>query len=138
MGVFAIEYETNIVPVLEAAVTDALEHEVKEAALRIIEESGNERIYQAYSPKFWSRRGSFRTDWGYDSSVSGKTLTITATAPLQNLYGDSHSEDLGEIIAEGWGNFHMPFPRPWMDEGLEEHISELEDALASGMRRQGF
>lgn len=138
MGEFTIEYETHIVPAMEEAISSALKNEVKEAALDALKESGNKRIYQAYTPKFWSRRGSFRSDWGYDTSVTGTTLTITATAPLQNLYGDSHSEDLGDIIAEGWENFNMPFERPWMDEGIDEHLAELEDALAVGMKRQGF
>lgn len=138
MGVFTLMYETEIAPKIELAVADAMSNEVRETALRVIEESANERIYQAYSPRFWSRRGNLTVDSGYDTQVDGNTLTITAIDALQNLYGGTHSEDLGDIIAEGWSNFNMPFARPWMDEGVKEHLSELETALANGMKRQGF
>ena len=138
MGVFTLMYETEIAPQLELAIETAMKTDVKDTAMRIVEESANERIYQAYSPKFWSRRGSFRSDHGYDVEVVGNKLTITATEPLQNLYGNSHHENLGDIIAEGWGNFYMPFPRPWLDEGAEAHLAELENALAVGMMKQGF
>lgn len=138
MGVFTVEYETNVLPNIESAVENALANEVERAALNAIEESATKLIYQAYSPKFWSRRGLESIDAGYEFEASGKSLTITSIAPLQNLYGDSHSEDLGDIIAEGWDNFNMPSARPWMDEGIEEHFDEIENALANGMKRQGY
>ncbi len=139
MGMFTIMYETEIAPKLDIAISSAMNNEVKAAAIDAIEESANKRIYEAYSPKFYSRRMSFINDDGYlIPPANGNVLTVTATAGLQNLYGGNHSDDLGDVIANGASNFYMPFPRPWMDEGIEEHLSEIENALMSGMKRQGF
>lgn len=138
MGVFTVMYQTQFAPKLNIAISDALNNEVKECALNIIENSATDRIYNAYAPKFLSRRYSFSSDGGYETSVSGNTLTITATSALQNLYGGNHSEDLGDIVAEGWENFNMPFARPWMDEGVSNNLQQIETALMNGMKRQGF
>lgn len=140
MGVFTIMYNTKVKPKLDMAVADAVKNEVKRTALKLVEASAKQRIYDAYEPKFLSRRYSFMDDYGYDAEANGNVLTITATSALQNLYGGNHTEDLGDIIAEGWDNFNMPFPRPWMDESLQSpgDLAELERALADGMKRQGF
>lgn len=138
MGVFTLMYETEVAPKIEVAIADAMANEVRIAALGIIEDSAEERVYNAYHPEFWSRRWDLVQNEGYTWEASGNTLTITATPSLQNLYGNSHHEDLGDIIADGWSNFNMPFPRPWMDEGIKQNLSQLENALADGMKRQGF
>ncbi len=138
MGVFTIEYETVIKPSLNRAIEDALKNEVSKVALSAIEDSAQQRIYNAYSPVFLSRRFSFTSDDGYEWSADGNTLTITATSKLQNLYGGDHAEDLGDIVAEGWENFNMPFARPWMDEGIQEKMPDIEKALKVGLERNGF
>lgn len=134
MGVFTIEYETVIKPNLENAITNALDNEVKRAALDAIELASETEVYAAYLPKIWRRRGSLMSDDSYNCIVSGQTLTITAIPSLQGTGGG----DLGDIIASGNASYHMPFPRPWMDEGIGYSLSEIESALKSGLESQGF
>lgn len=138
MGIFTLTYETEIKPRLELAISNALENEVKDAALYAIKDSAITQVYMAYKPKFFHRRYSLIDDDSYKCEIEGNRLTITYIGELQNLYGSSHSEDLGDVIAQGWDSFHMPFPRPWMDEGIETNIPLLENALKSGLERQGF
>ena len=138
MGAFTLEYETVIRPNLEAAIEDALRNEVKDAALYAIKDSAITQVYMAYKPKFFSRRYSLVDDDSYKCEVQGNKLTITYTGELQNLWGNTHHEDLGDVIAEGWENFNMPFARPWMDEGVQNNMQSLEAALKAGLERQGF
>lgn len=140
MGVFTIQYETVIKPKLEEAITDVLKNEVREAAIDIIEESAQKRIYEAYpSPKFYSRRFSAERDFSYSWDVGGNHLSIEYTAMPQNLFGGAfYADDLGDIIASGNKAYHMPFPRPWMDEGISENIDKLEAALKVGLESRGF
>jgi len=136
MGVFTIEYQQTIRPVLESAVIDALSKEVKEAALTVLKKSATERIYDAYSPKYSHRRYDINTDDEvYETITTGNQLTITAIPPLQ---GTDYGVALSDVISDGLTNYNMPSPRPWMDEGIEENIEELESALARGLHRQGF
>lgn len=138
MGAFTLEYETVIRPNLEAAIEDALRNEVKDAALYAIKDSAITQVYMAYKPKFFSRRYSLVDDDSYKCEVNGNTLTITYTGELQNLWGNTHHEDLGDVISEGWENFNMPFPRPWMDDGVQGNMQSIEAALKTGLERQGF
>lgn len=138
MGAFTLEYETVIRPNLEAAIEDALRNEVKDAALYAIKDSAITQVYTAYKPKFFSRRYSLVDDDSYKCEQNGNTLTITYTGKLQNLIGNTHHEDLGDVIAEGWENFNMPFQRPWMDEGIRDNMQSIEAALKAGLERQGF
>lgn len=138
MGAFTLEYETVIRPNLEAAIEDALRNEVKDAALYAIKDSAITQVYMAYKPKFFSRRYSLADDDSYKCEANGNTLTITYTGELQNLWGNTHHEDLGDVISEGLENFNMPFPRPWMDDGVQGNMPSIEAALKRGLERQGF
>lgn len=144
MGVFTIEFETNVLPGLKEAIDDALANEVKDAAVKALRESADKRIYSYVASDFFKehRRFSFSdqyNDESYISEVSDNALTITAYAPLQQLFGGrKRTEDLGDVIAFGYENFYQPHERPWMDEGIEENIPQIEAALAEGLRRQGY
>ena len=95
MGVFTLEYQTVIRPNLQAAIEDALRNEVKDAALYAIKDSAITQVYAAYKPKFFSRRYSLMDDDSYQCKPEGNTLTIAYTGKLQNLWSDTHNEDLG-------------------------------------------
>lgn len=147
MGVFTLEYEAELRPQLTDAVDNALENEVKDATLMAIEFGAMHEIYMAYSPSpiFQnSRRYSFMQDENYETEVADNKLTITSVTKegLQDLfYTDgrrSSGLDLGDIVAEGDSEFYQPFERPWMDEGVEQNIEQLENALMNGLHRQGF
>lgn len=134
MGVFTIQYETDIKPKLEAAITDTLNDEVLTAAMDALKESAETRIYKAYATK-GHRRFSATHDNSYLASTSGYTLTITYEAGFQ---GGDASGDLGDVIAGGDTAYHMPFPRPWMDEGILDNMDKIESALKSGLASRGF
>lgn len=144
MGAFTIEFESNVLPGLKEAIDDALANEVKDAAVKALRESADKRIYSYDASDFFyeHRRYSFsdeNNDESYISDVADNTLTITAYAPLQQLFGGrKRTEDLGDVIAYGYLNFNQPDERPWMDEGIEENIPQIEAALAEGLRRQGY
>lgn len=147
MGVFTIDYETNIRPNLLKAIDNALDNEVKDVALKAIEFSAMHGIYLAYEPdwKFQeSRRYSFMQDENYETEVKDGRLKITSVTKdgLQDLFyrdgGKSNGLDLGDIVANGMVDFWQPFPRPWMDEGVEANIGNIEEALKRGLERQGF
>lgn len=147
MGVFTIDYETNIRPNLLKAIDNALDNEVKDVALKAIEFSAMHGIYLAYEPdwKFQeSRRYSFMQDENYETEVKDGRLKITSVTKdgLQDLFyrdgGKSNGLDLGDIVANGRVDFWQPFPRPWMDEGVEANIGNIEEALKRGLERQGF
>ena len=147
MGVFTIDYETNIKPNLLKAIDNALENEVKDVALLSIELGAMREIYMGYTPDpifQESRRFSFMQDENYETEVNNNTLTITSVTKngLQDLfYRDGRSSsglDLGDIVAKGRVDFGQPFPRPWMDEGIEQNIPKIEAALKAGLERQGF
>lgn len=139
MAVHIIDYETDIRPRLDAAITSTLMNEVKDAAIDAIEESAQKRVYEAYSPKFYSRRFSAERDSSYSWDVGGNHLIITYTAMLQNKFGGSfYTDDLGDIITSGDSRFHMPFARPWMDEGIVDGMASIENALRIGLESRGF
>lgn len=135
MGSFRIEYETQIRPKLINAIEDALNNEVKSVAINAIEDSASRRVYESDEPVYYSRRYSLLKDQTYDAQAEGNTLTITAH-PV--FYGGESSADLGDVIAEGLDNYNMPFPRPWMDEGISDWMDEIESALKRGLQRNGF
>jgi hypothetical protein len=147
MSVFTINFETEMLPMIEAAVDNALDNEVKEVALQLLEFGAMHEIYMAYTPQpifQGSRRYSFMQDENYESEVKDNNLKITSVTKdgLQDLfYSDgrrSQGLDLGDIVAEGNSAFYQPFKRPWMDESIEQNIGRIEDALRAGLERQGF
>lgn len=147
MSVFEIAYETEVRPLLKDAIDNALKNEVRDAALQAIEFSAMHGIYLAYEPdwKFQeSRRYSFMQDENYETEVNDNELTINSVTKdgLQDLFyqgGEkSNGLDLGDIVANGRVDFWQPFPRPWMDEGIETNLQKIEEALRSGLTRQGF
>ena len=146
MGVFTIEYETKIVPLLHEAIDDALKNEVKDVAIQALEYSAMHSIYMAYTPDPFfqkSRRYSFMQDNSYKDDVKDNTLTITEVVTPQDLFSEVGSTkwknaDLGDVVAKGDVNWAQPFPRPWMDEAIEPNIGALEAALKEGLERQGF
>lgn len=147
MGVFTLEYETKIVPELHMAIDNALDNEVKDVALQALEFSAMHNVYMAYTPDPFfqeSRRYSFMQDESYDvPPAKDNTLTITAVVHPQNLFSRLGSTkwsdaDLGDVVENGYVTWRQPFARPWMDEGIEANMAQIEAALKRGLERQGF
>lgn len=127
---------------LDAAITVGLELDVANGLSQKIYEKAVENVY-SYNPSFFSRRedfGGIGAATNLDASVSGNVLTIRNTTGLQNLYGGDDDSPLAPIIEEGVEAYHMPYPRPFMEEARDEYITSGEAAedLANALRRKGF
>ena len=147
MGKLLLHYETEILPMLESAITNALSSEVADAAVNLLKESAMENIYSKYTPSGihpYKRRMSYIHDDSYETIAQGNTLTIKENVIGQGSAGDH----LGEIIEAGtpyeWTRsdiFKMqPFPRPFFSSALEDGLNDgtIEAALKRGLERQGF
>lgn len=135
MNQFILEYETIIKPQIDAAVEDALKNEVSKSAVQALIDSAQQRVYDAWTPVIDTRRYSLLDSNTYDCDVQGNQLTITAQTTFQ---GKQTSDDLGDVIEKGLKNYRMPFPRPWMEDGIQDNLLKIESALEVGMTRQGF
>lgn len=147
MGVFTLDYETNIRPGLEMAITDALRNEVSAIVIAQAEASALERVYNAYDPTEYTRRESLLDDDAYTAVANGNELTLYAHVDGNTMQPWPNMGDITDIIATGigyrWKNseiYRTKQPRPWMDEAIEKGLADgtIEAALQAGLNRQGF
>lgn len=118
-----------------------------------IEAASEENVYQAYERTLYEPRGSLKEDSSYNSSASGQILTITANVmsnPDQPGYGPYVPIEISGIIEAGeyygprWSSSQIfkkqPYPRPWMQPGLDNSISDrsAENALENGLIGLGY
>lgn len=70
------------------------------------------------------------------TSVDGLTLTLENTAEPQHASGIP----LTPIVEEGWGSWHQPVPRKFMDQACEKYVDNggAERDLADALRDAGF
>ena len=133
---------------LDAAIEDALRNEVAQVVKDALVESARVNVYEAYTPKFESRRnghGGIRDPNSIVVEVRGTELIAIDTIPgvdddmgWQQLKGGSvPSGRLADAIAHGM--YGAP-PRPFHEKAKEEllHSGSLEDALRRGLARQGI
>lgn len=129
---------------LNPAIENALEHEVADEARLAIKDAAEERVYEAYKPRFYSRR---KEDGGLIGpnnilcQVSGDTLTISNVTGLQNLWGGDDASLLTPIVEDGVPAYNMQKagPRPFMDYAKELLLGGRADAaLRRGLERQGI
>lgn len=101
---------------LDWAIDDAMQNEIAEKAIEQLQETGEKNVYQAYKPKFNSRRGKdngglISTETMFpDYDPFTKTLTVSLNAEFQ------------------WLNQYFPVPR--MKGGADTSVS-LADAIQS-------
>ena len=138
---------------LKPAIDNALAKEVADEVKRTQAETAQTYVYGVYSPRMYSRRGSF-TDQGQMSvEVGGGKLTVKSTAkpsPWSIPAGRATTgKDLVALVEGGngaggyydfWTHGSYMGPRPFIEitgaqlEGSRTHI----DALRRGLSRQGF
>ena len=127
---------------IDAAISNALSVEVAEAVREAVHDAAMTEVYEAYEPRFMSRRmesGGLIDPENTVISVAGTTLTAENVTGLQNLWGGNDDSPLAPIVQDGVEAYHMPFPRPFMDAAKEQLINgKAEEALRRGLTRQGI
>lgn len=131
---------------LEGAIDETMQTTVAEGAKKALEEAAYTEVYDAYSPKFLSRRGSaggIPDQGNMEADYGGMTLTIRDEAPWQQLWGGSvPGGRLAEAIATGDPRYNMgkAGPRPFHQEAERQFAGsgEFERLLAQGLRAHGF
>lgn len=134
------------VSVLEKEISEALRVEVAEVVRDAIIKCARENVYDAYSPKFVSRRngsGGILDPNSITIKVEGTELTATDDATWQHLWGGKYPNGrLAEAIASGDRRFNMQNagPRPFHEKAKADLITSgaIEDALRRGLARQGI
>lgn len=127
---------------LNAAITDALANEVAEGFKQAVANEVLKDVY-SYPATFVSRRGTaggIADPENIITFANGDTLTADNVTGLQNLWGGGDSNLLTPIVEGGVTNYHMPGPRPFMENAKESFVSSgaAEAALRAGLRRQGI
>lgn len=120
------------------SINDALAGPMADGLQEKVQAKAMEQVY-SYNPDFYSRReadGGLIDKANMPTTVSDMVLTLENTTGLQNLFGGNDSSPLTPIVEEGVGAYHMPYPRPFMEEAEEEYASgegeaEIKRALAA-------
>lgn len=140
-------YMTN----LKEKIDFVLVKDVAPAVVDRIENMAGTNVYAAYEPTQYERRYSLLNDTSYDRSASNMTLEIDCTVggnPYTEASEGWDPGEIGDLITEGvgyhWHNSEiyqsMPYPRPWMEPGLQDAINDhsAENALETGLVSLGF
>lgn len=115
---------------LQTAVSEALNGPVADGLKQEIRAQAKARVYDAYSTSGY-RRGKIGAPENLEASVNGLELHIRNVTVQQ---GSQASQTETGFVEEGSPEFRQPFPRPFMDEALEQYaknqgILDLEAAL---------
>lgn len=119
---------------------------VQKGAKKAIKESVENNVYNAYTPKFISRRGdSMMLGGGIMSednimayaTGNGFTVTMQDLATWQHLYGGAYPDnELAEVV-ENDGLYGAP-PRPFMQKAEESYEDNFGNDLVKDMELKGF
>ena len=127
------------------AVADAINNEVADAVKEKLTESVQNRVYAAYTPANYNRRGdngglADKNNYIHHAGIWGDTVVLFVS---NNTTGNpDRSIFITNIIETGAGyNWNGIVPaRPFMDEGLQDGIGhgDIENALAAALARRGY
>ena len=123
---------------IEKDIRSTLENEVAETVKDDMQTAIQNGVYNAYTPKQYSRRkekGGMLDRKNIESRIDGDTLTVRDVAPLDNGRTDYA---LDEIVVNGLGN--MPFPRDYYSECAEilETTGDHIEAMKRGLKKRGY
>lgn len=122
---------------LESAVENALRDNVADGLKKKIQQKALEKVYSyVTASKRRKEDGGLIDDVTILTSVDGMTLTLEKASEPQHKDGI----DLTPIVEEGWGNWHQPYPRPFMDAARDEYVDSREagEEIAKALRAVGF
>lgn len=135
---------------LDAAINDALEHEIAETVIEYIRFSALKNVYSySVSAQAMMKRrkgnGGLIDRKNFDRSVSEHTLTLTNIAPLQHPVsawnGRSYTyQKLVNVVEKAIPNWNQPDKRPFMKEGRDNAITDgsVHTILMNVLKRYGF
>lgn len=119
---------------LQDAVREALNGPLQDGLKQEIRKQAKTRVYDAYAGKY--RRGKIGDSENLAGEVSGLNLHIRNVTVQQG--GPAFQTETG-FVEEGAPEFLQPFPRPFMDEALQEYAyNKAPDDLADAIRSKGF
>ena len=121
---------------LLTAVTDALSGPVQDGLKQKIRERAQKNVYDAYDGGGY-RRGQIGAAQNLEAEVLFHQLRITNVTPPQ---GGAARATETSFVEGGYANYNQPFPRPFMDEALEEYTGsgQAQEDLAAALRSKGF
>ena len=127
------QYEGEILPSLGAAISDAVATRMTDGLKNAIQQKAKDVVYSSASGY---ARGILGTLPYLFATAAGYGVTVTSFAPMQGTnYGVSETS----FVETGMANYHMPGPRPFMDEGRDEYANgQAKDDLASVLMAHGF
>ena len=129
---------------LDAAIDSAMQGPVLDGAKEAIQKAAFTYVYNAYQPKFYSRRmtgGGLASPGTKTADYGDKTLVIRDKTPWQHLYGGPYpGEELAEAIASGSTRYHFQNAgsRSFMPEAEREFGPEFERIIAAALSAAGF
>ena len=131
------DYEKALAAVT-AAVQSALAGPIREGLEAEIAKFAEDNVYSYQAAPYFmaKRRYSLENVKGnYEVTINDLSITIDGSGiSMQNGVG-------GEInIVENAAGWHQPYPRPYMDEALQNYIAsgQADQALASALAGYGF
>lgn len=119
---------------VQSAVQKALGGPLKDGLLQKVKEKAQDNVYNAYSGGY--RRGQIGSPQNMAVDVNGYELHVRNITVQQG--GKAYQTETG-FVEEGAPEFRQPFPRPFMDEALQEYAyGEGPEDLANALRARGY
>lgn len=119
---------------VQSAVQEALGGPLKDGLLQKVKEKAQDNVYNAYSGGY--RRGQLGSPQNMAVDVNGYELHVRNITVQQG--GPAYQTETG-FVEEGAPEFRQPFPRPFMDEALQEYAyGEGPEDLANALRARGY
>lgn len=122
---------------IEKQTKDVMKKEVADEAKQAMSEAVQASVYDAYVPKYYTRRGKngglADTD-NYDVYEIPNGIEVVNNTPPDN----GSSVDLDDIICNGLGQ--QPFPRDFYKEAIDilNRSDDLRAALKEGLKTRGI
>lgn len=119
---------------VQSAVQEALGGPLKDGLLQKVKEKAQDNVYNAYPGGY--RRGQLGSSQNMAVNVNGYELHVRNITVQQG--GKAYQTETG-FVEEGAPEFRQPFPRPFMDEALQEYAyGKGPEDLANALRARGY
>lgn len=129
-------------------IKNSVSEEVSKEMIKIEQEHIDSQVYNAYTPKEYSRRldnGGLRSEGNMQSTINrtndGIEVTVHNSTTGNLLYGNYWEGEIQNFIEEGiymW-NCDCP-PRPFIDDTQEEidNSNRIEEAVERALNKLGW